>query len=75
MIDDLMEDFRKLKIHMAVVVDEFGGTQGVVTLEDVLEEIVGDINDEYDEEEQTYRRLPDDTFIFEGKTLLTDFSV
>jgi len=73
MIDDLMEDFRKLKIHMAIVVDEFGGTQGVVTLEDVLEEIVGDINDEYDEEEQTYRRLPDDTYIFEGKTLLTDF--
>lgn len=73
MIDDLMEDFRKLKIHMAIVVDEFGGTQGVVTLEDVLEEIVGDINDEYDEEEETYRRLPDDTYIFEGKTLLTDF--
>lgn len=73
MIDDLMEDFRKLKIHIAIVVDEFGGTQGVVTLEDVLEEIVGDINDEYDDEEQTYRRLPDDTFIFEGKTLLTDF--
>lgn len=73
MIDDLLEDFRKLKIHMAVVVDEFGGTQGIVTLEDVLEEIVGDINDEYDEEEQTYRRLPDDTFIFDGKTLLTDF--
>ena len=73
MIDDLMEDFRKLKIHIAIVVDEFGGTQGVVTLEDVLEEIVGDINDEYDEEEQTYRRLHDDTYIFEGKTLLTDF--
>lgn len=73
MIDDLMEDFRRLKIHMAVVVDEFGGTQGVVTLEDVLEEIVGDINDEYDEVEETYKRLPDDTFIFEGKTLLTDF--
>ncbi len=73
MIDDLMEDFRKLKIHIAIVVDEFGGTQGGVTLEDVLEEIVGDINDEYDEEEQTYRRLPDDTYIFEGKTLLTDF--
>lgn len=73
MIDDLMEDFRKLKIHIAIVVDEFGGTQGVVTLEDVLEEIVGDINDEYDEEKQTYRRLPDDTYIFEGKTLLTDF--
>lgn len=73
MLDDLMEDFRKLKIHMAIVVDEFGGTQGLVTLEDVLEEIVGDINDEYDEEETTYKRLPDDTYIFEGKTLLTDF--
>lgn len=73
MIDDLMEDFRRLKIHMAIVVDEFGGTQGLVTLEDVLEEIVGDINDEYDEEEKTYKRLPDDTYIFEGKTLLTDF--
>ncbi|MDE6503217.1 MAG: gliding motility-associated protein GldE [Muribaculaceae bacterium] len=73
MIDDLMEDFRKLKIHMAIVVDEFGGTQGLVTLEDVLEEIVGDINDEYDEEEATYRKLPDDTYVFEGKTLLTDF--
>ncbi|MCC8036625.1 MAG: hemolysin family protein [Bacteroidales bacterium] len=73
MIDDLLEDFRKLKIHIAVVVDEFGGTQGVVTLEDVLEEIVGDINDEYDEDEQTYKRLPDNTFIFEGKTLLNDF--
>lgn len=73
MIDDLLEDFRQRKIHIAIVVDEFGGTQGVVTLEDVLEEIVGDINDEYDEDEKTYRRLPDDTFIFEGKTLLTDF--
>lgn len=73
MIDDLLEDFRKLKIHLAIVVDEFGGTQGIVTLEDVLEEIVGDINDEYDEEEVNYKRLPDDTFIFDGKTLLTDF--
>ncbi len=72
-IDDLLEDFRKMKIHMAVVIDEFGGTQGIVTLEDVLEEIVGDINDEYDEEETTYRRLPDDTYIFEGRTLLNDF--
>lgn len=72
-IDDLLEDFRKMKIHMAVVVDEYGGTQGLVTLEDVLEEIVGDINDEYDEEEKTYKRLPDDTYIFEGRTLLNDF--
>lgn len=73
MIDDLLEDFRQKKIHLAIVVDEFGGTQGIVTLEDVLEEIVGDINDEYDEDEQTYKRLRDNTFIFEGQTLLTDF--
>ena len=73
LIDDLLEDFRKMKIHLAIVVDEFGGTQGLVTLEDVLEEIVGDINDEYDEEEKTWRQLPDDTYIFEGRTLLDDF--
>lgn len=73
MIDDLLEDFRRRHIHMAIVIDEFGGTQGIVTLEDVLEEIVGDINDEYDEEEKTYKRLPDDTFVFDGKTLLGDF--
>lgn len=73
MIDDLLEDFRRRRIHMAIVIDEFGGTQGLVTLEDVLEEIVGDINDEYDDDEKTYRRLPDDTYIFEGKTLLGDF--
>ncbi len=73
MIDDLLEDFRLRHIHMAVVIDEFGGTRGIVTLEDVLEEIVGDIDDEYDTVEKTYRRLPDDTYIFEGKTPLTDF--
>lgn len=73
MIDDLLEDFRSRRIHMAVVVDEFGGTQGIVTLEDVLEEIVGEIDDEYDDDAKTYRRLPDDSYIFEGKTLLTDF--
>ncbi|MCM1484452.1 MAG: gliding motility-associated protein GldE [Muribaculaceae bacterium] len=73
MIDDLMEDFRRRRIHMAIVIDEFGGTQGIVTLEDVLEEIVGDINDEYDDDEKTYKRLPDDTYVFEGKTVLSDF--
>lgn len=73
MIDDLLEDFRRRRIHLAIVVDEFGGTQGLVTLEDVLEEIVGDINDEYDEAETTFKRLRDDTYIFEGKTLLGDF--
>ena len=72
-IDDLLEDFRKKHTHMAIVVDEFGGTQGNVTMEDVLEEIVGDINDEYDDEDVTYKRLRDDTYIFEGRTLLTDF--
>lgn len=72
-IDDLLEDFRKLKIHLAIVIDEYGGTQGIVTLEDVLEEIVGDIDDEYDDEEKSYQRLADNTYIFEGKTLLTDF--
>ena len=73
MIDDILEDFQKKKMHMAIVVDEYGGTQGVVTLEDVLEEIVGEINDEYDEDEKNYTRLSNDTYIFEGKTQLNDF--
>lgn len=73
MIDDLLEDFRKRKQHLAIVVDEFGGTQGIVTLEDVLEEIVGDIDDEYDTPDTTFKRLRDNTYEFEGRTLLTDF--
>ncbi len=73
MIDDLMRDFQKDKVHMAIVVDEFGGTSGLVTLEDILEEIVGEINDEFDEEEKQYQRLNKNTFLFEGKTLLSDF--
>ena len=73
MIDDLLEDFRKKNIHMAIVVDEFGGTQGIATLEDVLEEIVGDINDEYDTEDVSYQKLPDGSYVFDGKTLLNDF--
>lgn len=72
-IDNLLEDFRKLKIHMAIVVDEFGGTQGLVTLEDVLEEIVGDINDEYDEDNTYYTRISADTYNFDGRIPLTDF--
>lgn len=72
-IDDLMREFQENKVHIAIVVDEFGGTSGLVTLEDILEEIVGEINDEYDEETKSYTKLNYNTFIFEGKTLLTDF--
>ncbi|MBR4387778.1 MAG: gliding motility-associated protein GldE [Prevotella sp.] len=72
-VDDLLKDFQQNKVHMAIVVDEFGGTSGLITLEDVLEEIVGEINDEYDEEEKTFSRLNKNTFIFEGKTTLGDF--
>lgn len=73
MIDDLLEDFRKKKMHMAIIVDEYGCTQGIATLEDVLEEIVGDIDDEYDTEEKFYTRLNQNTYSFDGKTQLTDF--
>lgn len=72
-IDDLLRDFQKNKVHIAIVVDEFGGTSGIVTLEDILEEIVGEINDEYDEEEPIYSKLNYNTYIFEGKTQLSDF--
>ncbi|MBQ9357301.1 MAG: gliding motility-associated protein GldE [Prevotella sp.] len=72
-IDDLLRDFQENKVHIAIVVDEFGGTSGIVTLEDILEEIVGEINDEYDEEEKNYVRVNANTYIFEGKTLLADF--
>lgn len=72
-IDDLLRDFQENKVHIAIVVDEFGGTSGIITLEDILEEIVGEINDEYDEEEKNYIRVNANTYIFEGKTLLSDF--
>ena len=73
-IGDLLEDFRKTKVHMAIIVDEFGCTQGIVTLEDILEEIVGDIDDEYDtDEDKSYKKINNNTYIFEGKTLLNDF--
>lgn len=73
MIDDLMEDFRSKKIHIAVVIDEYGGTRGIVTLEDILEEIVGDIDDEYDDARKLYTQLSPDTYVFEAKIPLTDF--
>ena len=72
-IDDLLREFQHLKMHMAVVVDEYGGASGIVTLEDVLEEIVGDITDEFDDEEIIYSRVDKRTFIFEGRTALVDF--
>ena len=72
-IDDLLREFQANKVHIAIVVDEFGGTSGIVTMEDILEEIVGEINDEYDEEEKTFVRVNANTYIFEGKTLLSDF--
>ena len=71
-IDDLLREFQENKVHIAIVVDEFGGTSGIITLEDILEEIVGEINDEYDEEEKSFTRINANTYIFEGKTLLSD---
>lgn len=73
-IDALLREFQENKVHIAIVVDEFGGTSGIVTLEDILEEIVGEINDEYDEEEHNYTKLDANSYIFEGKTLLNDFT-
>jgi gliding motility-associated protein GldE len=72
-IDDLLEEFRTTKIHLAVVVDEFGGTSGIITMEDILEEIVGEISDEYDDEESKFSRLADGSYIFDAKIVLTDF--
>ncbi len=72
-IDDLLEDFQKSKVHMAIVVDEFGGTSGLVTLEDILEEIVGDIADEFDEEESLFNKISEYEYLFEGRTMLHDF--
>jgi len=72
-INDLLKEFQTRKIHMAVVIDEYGGTSGLVTLEDILEEIVGEITDESDEDEPLYRKLDDTTYIFEAKILMNDF--
>ena len=72
LIEDLLKDFQTRKTHFAVVVDEFGGTSGIVTLEDILEEIIGDIKDEFDDEESGNRKLDDNNYIFEGKTMIHD---
>lgn len=72
-INDLLEDFQSKKVHLAIVVDEYGGTSGIVTMEDILEEIVGEINDEYDEKEETYTKIKNNAYIFEASTLLNDF--
>jgi gliding motility-associated protein GldE len=73
MIDDLLSEFQQNKVHLAVVVDEYGGTSGLITLEDIVEEIIGDISDEYDDEEALYTKINDRTFIFEAKIQLNDF--
>jgi len=72
-IDDLLEEFQKNKVHMAVVVDEYGGTSGIVTLEDVLEEIVGEITDEFDDEEKLFTKISENKYLFDGKIMLNDF--
>lgn len=72
MIDDLMREFQEKKIHLAIVVDEYGGTSGIVTLEDIIEEIVGDINDEFDDDGIQFSKLDSSNYIFEGKTSLND---
>lgn len=72
-LDDLLIEFQEKKIHLAVVVDEYGGTSGIVTLEDIIEEIVGDISDEFDDEDLVFSKLDDHNFVFEGKTTLKDF--
>src|SRR5690606_20213932 len=71
--DGILKEFKDLKIHLEIVVDEYGGTSGVVTLEDIIEEIVGDISDEFDDEDLVYSKLDEKNFVFEGKTVLKDF--
>lgn len=72
-LDDLMAEFQEKKVHLAVVVDEYGGTSGLISLEDIIEEIVGDISDEFDDEDLTYSKLDNNNYVFDGKTALKDF--
>lgn len=72
-LDDLLNEFKKMKMHLAIVVDEYGGTSGLISLEDIIEEIVGEISDEFDDDDLVYSKLDDETYVFEGKTPLKDF--
>jgi len=72
-VNALLKDFQDKRVHMAIVVDEYGGTSGLITLEDIIEEIVGEINDEFDDDDVAYNKLDENTFVFEGKTSLNDF--
>lgn len=72
LIEDLLKEFQQKRIHFAVVVDEFGGTSGIVTLEDIMEEIIGEIKDEFDDDENLYKKIDDQNYIFDGKTLIND---
>jgi gliding motility-associated protein GldE len=72
-INDLLKEFQQMKIHLAIVVDEYGGTEGIVTMEDILEEVVGEITDESDDTEEFYKKIDSNTFLFDGKTQLNDF--
>jgi gliding motility-associated protein GldE len=72
LIEDLLKEFQQKRIHFAVVVDEFGGTSGIVTLEDIIEEIIGDIKDEFDDDDSDYKKLDDNNYIFEGKSMIHD---
>ena len=72
LIEDLLKEFQQKRMHFAIVVDEFGGTSGIITLEDIMEEIIGDIRDEFDEEDLNYKKIDEQNYIFEGKTLIND---
>ncbi len=72
-LDDLLKEFQEMKNHLAIVVDEYGGTSGIITLEDIIEEIVGDISDEFDDQDLSYSKIDDNNFVFDGKTTLKDF--
>ena len=72
-LDDLLNEFKEMKMHLAIVVDEYGGTSGLISLEDIIEEIVGEISDEFDDEDLVFSKLDDTTYVFEGKIPLKDF--